>query len=350
MLMGNRVLLFLLCVLLSVFTTVDAQEQKYDFYGVGFYNLENLFDTIHDDGKNDYEFLPDGKNKWGTLKYTNKIKNMAKVLAEMGTDVSPVGMAVVGVSEVENSRVLKDLVKHENLASRGWNFIHFEGPDSRGIDCALLYNPKLFEPVGSELVPYDFNNNCVEFKTRGFLVISGYLGGETVHIIVNHWPSRSSKSHTREHAGAAVRQLKDSIMSVAPASKIIVMGDMNDNPGDKSMTTYLGAVCEKEGVKKNTDLYNPCSNLYEKGQGTLKYNGKWNFYDQIVLSGNMLGNYCSTLKFYNAEVFSRDYLFHHEGRFKGDVKRTHAAGIWLDGYSDHLPIIVYLFKNKKITE
>lgn len=348
--MGNRFLLFILCLLQSVFTTVSAQELKNDFYAVGFYNLENLFDTIHDAGKNDYEFLPDGTNRWGTLKYTNKIKNMARVLAEMGTDVSSVGMAVVGVAEVENSRVLKDLVEHENLASRKWSFIHFEGADSRGIDCALLYNPKLFEPIGSALVPYDLNNDNGEYKTRGFLVVSGLMGGENVHIIVNHWPSRSSKSHTREHAGAVVRQLKDSLMSVTPGSKVIIMGDMNDNPGDKSVKIALGAVCEKENVKNATDLYNPYLELYEKGEGTLKYNGKWNLYDQIVLSGNMLGNYCSTLKFYNAEVFSRDYLFHHEGRFKGNVKRTHAAGIWLDGYSDHLPIIVYLFKNKKIIE
>ena len=345
--MRTKTILFLLYILFSVFVSVDAQEQKYDIYGVGFYNLENLFDTIHDAGKNDYEFLPDGTNKWGTLKYTNKIKNMAKVLAEMGTDVSSIGMAVVGVAEVENSRVLKDLVEHENLASRKWSFIHVEGADSRGIDCALLYNPKLFEPVSSVLVPYDLNNDNGEYKTRGFLVVSGYMGGENVHIIVNHWPSRSSKSHTREHAGGVVRQLKDSLMSATPGSKVIVMGDMNDNPGDKSMKIALGAVCEKENVKNATDLYNPYLELYEKGEGTLKYNGKWNLYDQIVLSGNMLGGDNSTLELHCAKVFMRDYLFQHEGRFKGSIKRTHATGIWLNGYSDHLPVIVYLLKNMK---
>ncbi|MBR6648863.1 MAG: endonuclease/exonuclease/phosphatase family protein, partial [Bacteroidaceae bacterium] len=133
-----------LLLLLLLFTNCTAQNAKRELYGVGFYNLENLFDTIHDDSKNDYEFLPEGKYKWGTLKYTNKVRNIATVLNDLGTDVLPMGMAVVGVCEVENSRVLKDVVRHEILAPRGWKFIHIEGEDKRGIDCALLYNPELF--------------------------------------------------------------------------------------------------------------------------------------------------------------------------------------------------------------
>ena len=344
--MKKNICLLAVVMLFAAVFTASAQEKRYEVYSVGFYNLENLFDTIHDPGKNDYEFLPDGTNKWGTLKYTNKINNLSKVLGEMGTDVSPIGMAVVGVAEVENSRVLDDLVGHENLASRGWRYVHIEGTDSRGIDCALLYNPKLFKPASSKLVPYGFGNSNTEYKTRGFLIVSGYMGGELVHIIVNHWPSRNSKSQSREHAGMLVRQLKDSLMSAPPGSKVIVMGDMNDNPGDKSLTTSLGAMVEKVSVKKTSDLYNPCMELYKKGQGTLKYNGKWNFYDQIVVSGNMLGS-GSALKLHGIEVFSREYLYHHKGRFKGDIKRTHAGGIWCNGYSDHLPVIVYLLKNMK---
>ena len=141
----NRFLLVILSLFAVLFTAQAQEQKKYEVYSVGFYNLENLFDTIHDAGKNDYEFLPDGANKWGTLKYTNKQKNMATVLNEMATDVLPIGMAAVGVSEIENSRVLEDLVNHEILAPRGWDFIHIEGPDKRGVDCALLYNPKLFK-------------------------------------------------------------------------------------------------------------------------------------------------------------------------------------------------------------
>lgn len=338
-----------LLLLLFVFVfQANAQEKKYEVYSVGFYNLENLFDTIHDAGKNDYEYLPDGTNKWGTLKYTNKLENMATVLNEMGTDVSPAGMAAVGVSEIENSRVLRDLVNQEILAPRGWDFVHIEGPDRRGVDCALLYNPQLFKPTNSFLAPYTTEDNDTTYKTRGFLVVTGDMGGETVHIIVNHWPSRFAKSPARERAGVLVRELKDSIMNAMPGSKVLVMGDMNDDPDDKSMKTCLGAVREKKELKKESDLYNPWWNiLRKKGHGTLKYRGKWNLFDQIILSGNLIGDDRSTLKLYKTEIFSRKYMFQQEGRYKGNTKRTHAGGVWLNGYSDHLPVIVYLLKEVK---
>ena len=347
--MKRKTLFLAVALCLSSVFMLSAQEQKrYEVYSVGFYNLENLFDTIHDAGKNDYEFLPDGTNKWGTLKYTNKLEKMATVLNEMATDVVPVGMAAVGVSEIENSRVLKDLVNHEILAPRGWDFIHIEGPDRRGVDCGLLYNPKLFKPLKSKLAPYTTVDNDTTYKTRGFLIVNGELGGESVHIIVNHWPSRFAKSPARERAGDLVRQLKDSIMAEMPHTKVLIMGDMNDDPDDKSMKKCLGAVREKSDIKSSSDLYNPWWNiLRKKGIGTLKYRGKWNLFDQIVISGNLIGNDRTTLKLYKTEVFSRSYLFQQEGRYKGNTLRTHAGGVWLNGYSDHLPVIVYLLKEAK---
>lgn len=345
--MKKGILLFF-GLFLFLCTTAVAQGEKSRYYCVGFYNLENLFDTIHDYKKNDYEFLPEGKYKWGTLKYANKIDNMAAVLNDMGTDVSDDGMAVVGVSEVENGRVLEDLVQHKNLARRGWRFVHIEGPDERGIDCALLYNPRLFTPCSGKLVPYTIEEDGAKYYTRGFLVVSGEMGGEKLHVIVNHWPSRSTESPVRERAGTIVRQLKDSLMNAMPGSKVIVMGDMNDNPDDKSMAVSLGAVREKRDVKSATDLYNPYWNMLgKKGVGTLRYNGKWLIFDQIVLSGNMLDGEQGALKFYKAGIFKRDYLMQHEGRYKGYTKRTHAGGVWLKGYSDHLPVVVYLVKGRE---
>lgn len=342
--------IYSLAVLLMLFVTLSAtaQEKRYEVYGVGFYNLENLFDTIHDYGKNDYEYLPDGTNKWGTLKYTNKLKNMATVLNEMATDVIPVGMAAVGVSEVENSRVLEDLVNHEILAPRGWDFVHIEGPDKRGVDCALLYNPQLFKPVNSKLAPYTTEDNDTTYKTRGFLIVSGEMGGELVHIIVNHWPSRYASSPARERAGVLVRDLKDSLLAEMPESRVIIMGDMNDDPDDKSLKTCLGALRDKDDVENATDLYNPWWDiLRRRGHGTLKYRGKWNLFDQVILSGNLVNNDRSTLELYKTEIFSRNYLFQQEGRYKGNTLRTHAGGVWLNGYSDHLPVIVYLVKEAK---
>ena len=343
---------FVILVFVSVLYfigAIDAEAQKkYEVYSVGFYNLENLFDIIHDAGKNDYEFLPDGTNKWATMKYTNKLKNMATVLNEMSTDMLPMGLAAVGVSEIENYRVLDDLVKHPILSARGWDIVHIEGPDRRGVDCALLYNPKLFKPVASKLVPYTTEDNDTTYKTRGFLTVSGDMAGERVHIIVNHWPSRYASSPARERAGVLVKAVKDSLMAAQPNSKVIIMGDMNDDPDDKSMKTCLGAKREQNQIKKGSDLYNPWWNVLRKnGMGTLKYKGKWNLFDQIIISGNLVGKDRSTLKYYKPEIFSRSYMLQTEGKYKGSPKRTHAGGVWLNGYSDHLPVIIYLIKEQK---
>ena len=325
-----------------------AQQKRFEMYAVGFYNLENLFDTIHDEGKNDFEYLPDGKNKWGTMKYRSKVKNMSEVLADMAVDMLPVGMAAVGVSEIENSRVLQALVESDALADRGWNFIHVEGPDTRGVDCALLYNPALFKPYAYKLAPYMVEKGEEEYKTRGYLIVSGMMSDEHVHIIVNHWPSRYAKSPARERAGSQVRALKDSLMAAQPHSKVIIMGDMNDDPDDKSMKTCLGAMRYREDLKTPADLYNPWWKiLREDGIGTLKYRGDWNLFDQVVFTANLVGKDRSTLKFYKPEIFSRSYMMQTEGKYKGSPKRTHASGIWLNGYSDHLPVIIYLVKEVK---
>ena len=334
--------LLLLCCAVYAFS-LRAQGER-NVYSVGFYNLENLFDTIHDKGKNDYEFLPDGTYTWGAVKYRNKLRNIATVLNEMSTDVTPDGMSVVGVCEVENSRVLADLVWHKALARRGWKFVHAESADSRGVDCALLYNPRHFVPLATLLVPYVYAGDK-GYRTRGFLVVSGELAGESVHFIVNHWPSRSAAPAKRERAGELVRAVKDSIMRENPATKVIIMGDMNDTPRDKSLRVSLGARCSEREVKAPSDLYNPWAGVAaDKDKGTLRYNGKWTIYDQIIISGNLLGKGRSGLVFHRTEIFVRDYLLQREGKYKGSPKRTHAGGVWLKGYSDHLPVIMYFVK------
>ncbi len=341
--------------LLLVFACNDVLAQKkFSVYAVGFYNLENLFDTCHDAGKNDYEFLPTGSYKWNGLKYSHKLKNMARVLAEMGTDVLPksVGCAVIGVSEVENAKVLTDLCAQEPLAARGYKFCHIEGPDRRGVDCGLLYNPSLFEVRNVTLVPFvqelEKDSN---YHTRGFLTVSGTMAGEHVAVIVTHLPSRFNGSFYREIGGKQLKAVKDSLLKDDPKVKVLVMGDMNDDPMDKSMAVELSA---KRDIKKvgDGDMYNPWWDILKKqGRGTLMYQGAWNLFDQIILSPSLLNrdgkkDY-STLKYFKPEIFSRDYLYQQEGKYKGNTKRTHAGGVWLDGYSDHLPVVVYLVKEQK---
>lgn len=357
---------------LTSFTTGQHQQPKrYALYGVAFYNLENLFDTLHDAGKNDYEYLPDGRNKWGKMKYEAKLHNMARVLSELCTDKLPQGPAVIGVSELENHLALEDLLNQPSLAGRGLKYVDVAGPDRRGVECAFIYNPRFFQMERYMHVPYYYapsgrvDDPLVGFYTdeqgevqaytdlkgdtthitRGFLVMQGLLAGERMFFIVNHWPSRAAGSEARERAGHQVRMLKDALMASHPEAKVMIMGDMNDDPADKSMTTALGCKHQTDKVKKATDLFNPWhETLYKRGQGTLLYQGKWNLFDQIVFSGNLLGTDRTSLKFYKHEIFMRDYLFQQEGKYKGSPLRTHAGGVWLNGYSDHLPTYVYLIK------
>lgn len=343
--------LFMLFVLVLLCNVASAQT-KLAGYAIGFYNLENLFDYTHDEGKNDYEFLPDGSYHWNEMKYTHKLHNMSRVLGEMGTDKIPDGCAFIGVSEVENAHVLTDLVAQPALAARNFKFCHIEGPDRRGVDCALLYNPKYFTVKNVKLVPYVQKlEKDSAFKTRGFLTVSGELAGEHVTVVVCHWPSRFNGSFYRETAGEEVRVLKDSLLRDDPNVKVFVMGDMNDDPTNKSMHESLGAKEDIDEVKAG-EMYNPWFNTLVKGHtGTLKYQGSWNLFDQIVMTPNLLNQNgkkdFSTLKYISHQIFRRDYLFQETGKYKGNTKRTTAGGVWLDGYSDHLPVVVYLAKEVK---
>jgi len=344
----------LLILALSFIIALSANAQKkFSVYAVGFYNQENLFDTCHDEGKNDYEFLPTGSYRWNALKYTHKLQNMARALADMGTDKLPgLGCAIIGLSEVENAKALQDLVSQEPLRARNMQFAHIEGPDRRGVDCALLYNPALFTVNSVTLHPYvqELEQDSA-FFTRGFLTVTGTLADEPVTAIVCHWPSRFSTSFYRESAGRQVRAIKDALLKENPDMKVFVMGDLNDDPSDKSLTE--GLKCKPEINKTNDgEMYNPWYNvLVKQGKGTLTYNGAWNLFDQIVMTPNLLDRKgkkdYSKLTYLNKQIFIRDYLLQTEGKYKGSPKRTHAGGVWLDGYSDHLPVVVYLVKEQK---
>ena len=309
--------------------------------------------------------------KWGKMKYEAKLHNMSRVLSELCTDKLPMGAAVIGVSEIENANVLDDLLKQPSLAKRGYKYVDVPSYDRRGVECAFFYNPRMFKMERYFCVQYNYgptgkvNDPMLGFTidkkgkvqaidhlqgdttyiTRGFLVMEGRMAGEKIFFIVNHWPSRAAGDEVRQRAGWQVRQLKDALQKSEPDSKVVIMGDMNDDPGNKSMTEQLECKSEIKDVKSASDMYNPWYNtLYKVGQGTLLYNGKWNLFDQIVVSGNLVGKDRSTLKYYQHAIFMRDYLFQQEGRYKGSPLRTHAGGVWLNGYSDHLPTQIYLVK------
>ena len=346
----KKLLLVLFCTVL--FGTSVSAQKKFSVYAIGFYNVENLFDTTHDEGKNDHDFTPNGSYQWNEMKYRHKLHNMATVLAEMGTDVlSNVGCAAIGLAEVENDHVMNDLTAQPELAARGYKYVHIEGPDRRGIDCALIYNPKLFTVRDTKLVPYVYDlPKDSTHATRGFLTVSGTLAGEHVTIIVCHLPSRGAGSYYRELGGKQVKALKDSLLREDPKVKVLVMGDMNDDPTNKSMYECLSAKGEINEVGAD-DMYNPWYNvLVKEGTGTLQYQGKWNLFDQIIMTPNLLNKDgkkdFSELKFWKNQIFRRDYLFQESGKYKGNTKRTTAGGVWLDGYSDHLPVVTYFAKQQ----
>jgi hypothetical protein len=348
--MRKSVSLLALVLLFTAALCFAGKKKGGAVYAVGFYNVENLFDTIHDAGKNDYEFLPEGTFQWTQEKYRHKLRNIARVLSELGTDDAPAtGCAAIGLAEVENRQCLDDLCREAPLKARGYRFVHVEGPDQRGIDCALLYNPRLFQVRHVCLVPYIYTREEDSLRaTRGFLTVSGTMGGEHVAIIVCHLPSRGAPAICREDGGRQLRAVKDSIVNDDPHVKLLIMGDMNDDPHDTSMAEALGACRRQKDVEAPAGLWNPWWDILASCRGTLKYQGAWNLFDQIIVSQSLVpaddGSSDGTLKLWRYDIFNRDYLLQHDGAYRGSPLRTHAGGRWLNGYSDHLPTVVALKK------
>ena len=324
------------------------QKKRMQMFGVAFYNLENLFDTINNNGKYDLEFSPQGKNNWNGHKYRSKLRNLSYAISQMTTKGTPYGPAIIGCSEIENVTVLQDLVKQD--AIKDWNLqvIHHDSPDRRGVDVSLLYNPKFFKPIRTtnhRLVIPDMPH----FLTRDQMCVTGLLGGRRVGIIVNHWPSRrggtEQSSYLREAAAQLCRDIADSLYRVDPNMGVIIMGDLNDDPTDKSCSKILGAVknpknCEPGGY------FNPFWKKLDDGIGSYIYRGSWDLFDQIIINYNLLSGKTG-LKFLNAEVLNKEFLKQQDGQYKGYPLRTFSGGAWTNGYSDHFPTEIFLVKEVK---
>lgn len=336
-----------LLLLLFIFLVFTAYSQdKKIIYPVAFYNVENLFDTERDPVISDEDFTPFGKFKWDNDKYTKKLNNLAYVIALLGKDESPKGFALLGVAEVENGKVLEDLVNTGSLAKMGYKIVHKDSPDARGIDVGLIYDPSVFAVSSSKIYPFVLpGSNSI--RTRDILLVSGLLAGEPVNVLVNHWPSRRGEASEplRERAGAICKHICDSLYNINRNAGIIVMGDMNDDPADKSTRIALGAKRKQENVKPG-ELFNPMWEILDSGIGSLQYRGKWNLFDQIIVSQSLLGEGGSKLTYERAAVFNKDFLIQQSGAYKGYPLRTFSGTTFLNGYSDHLPTLIYLSKKK----
>ena len=297
----NKHLIFALIVLafgLGINRASAQEQQAYKVGLVGFYNLENLFDTINDPNKDDEEFLPQGGNQWNTEKYISKLHNMAYAISTIGTDWSPDGVAVLGMSEMENRTVLEDLVAQPELKDRNYQVVHYDSPDRRGVDVAL-------------------------------------------------WPSRYGGEKRslpgRVAAATLCRHIADSLLNEDANAKVIMMGDFNDYPTNQSVTKHLRATGYVDKLKEG-EFYNPMFELHQKGIGTNYYRDVPGVLDQTIITPALLPTDYSSYQFKNAKVHNKEFLKQHGGKYNGYPFRTFGSGVWMGGYSDHFPVYVILLK------
>lgn len=346
----------LLFMALMLTLSVSAWAQKP--HKVVFYNLENLFDLINDPETNDDEFTPEGPKKWNESKYEVKMKNLEKVF----TDLMLIGKGekvmlsdypvVIGVSEIENRAVLEDLVSQPKLAPARYRICHYDSPDRRGVDCAFLYRADAFELEGSAAIPFTMPE-LPNLRTRDIVTMWGKIEGEPFYFMVAHWPSRlggqAASAPRRERAAELMREAADSVRKANPEVKVVMMGDFNDDATDKSITEVMGAVGDINEIPEG-GLYNPYIDLLKAGYGTLAYRDAWNLFDNIVVSENLATGSTGELrlqkvfkKFYGG-IFNRPYLMQKEGQYKGYPLRTFVGNNFQSGFSDHLPVYIYIGK------
>ena len=321
-------------------------------YKVVFYNLENFFDTINDPEVNDDEFTPEGPKKWNSVKYAKKLGNTEKVLLDIaGIDKDyPI---VIGVSEVENRSVLEDIIATPKMAPGNYRISHYDSPEARGVDVAFMYRPDVFKLEGSAPIRTQIPS-LPNFKTRDISTMWGTIDGEPFFFMVAHWPSRlggkDASEFKRIAVGEQMRRIADSVLKVNPATKIVAMGDFNDDPTDPSMLEGLNAKPKVKDLQPG-DFFSPFHAVLRAGMGTLAYGDAWNLFDNIVVSENLVNAKPGELRLvrapgskYYGNVFKRNYMIQREGQFKGYPLRTYVGNNFQGGYSDHFPVYIYIGK------
>lgn len=321
-------------------------------YKVVFYNFENLFDTINDPGVLDDEFTPDAPKRWNTYKYTRKLSNLERVLFDIAASDENFPV-VIGVSEVENRSVMEDVIAQPKLAAGNYRIVHYDSPDARGIDVGFYYRPDVLKLEGSAAIPFVMPG-MPDFKTRDFVTMWGTIEEEPFFFLVSHWPSRlggkSASESKRMAAAEQVRHIVDSVLAANPATKVVVMGDLNDDATDKSVVKGLRARGRLEEVGQG-DMFNPFIGIFKAGYGTLAYRDEWNLFDNIIVSENLATGSTGSLrlqtvgdtKFYGG-IFRRPYMIQKEGQYKGYPLRGFVGNDFQGGFSDHLPVYIYIAK------
>lgn len=318
----------------------SEQESVNKLYTVAFYNLENLFDTVLDANTLDTDFTPNGIRQWTPARYRKKLKKLARTISEIGLDSSGRPPVLVGVAEVEKAAVVRDLLETYPLKAYHYDYVHYESPDERGIDTAFIYNRDYFTIIRSKPIPLIVQNgNGERDTTRDILYVEGMLNGESVHIFINHWPSRRTgdeeTDYKRIEAARTINAYMEVIEETVSDPNYIVMGDFNDGPTAASIQTLM----------ESDKLFNPMEPLHSPIRGSATYRRSWNLFDQIMVSHNFLNYGKRTHSFVHADIFDAPFLAEIKGRYKGSPYRTYAGGKYKGGYSDHFPVYIQLKLN-----
>lgn len=306
-------------------------------YTIAFYNTENFMDYIDDPSTIDDGFIETSSKKWTKNRYEKKIYKTGMTISKIGLNDLQKPPTLIGLAEVENDRVLSDLIKSAHLKDYNYGIVHYDSPDERGIDVALLYDKSSFRVEYSQNITLNVESEeGVRDYTRDILKVSGYLDGEKIHLFINHWPSRHVESdttgHKRMHAAQKVAHLIDAILKEEQDAKILVMGDFNDNPKNESIQ-YL---------KNTKSLYNPMEKLRSYTRGSATHKSKWILFDQILMTRNFLDHDQEGLKFLKADIFDEKFLTEYHGKYKGQPFRTYAGKKYKGGFSDHFPVYIQL--------
>ncbi len=331
-----------LAILIMVSCPLYAQRP--DTLRIVSYNVENLFDYENDPITEDDAFTPEGEYQWIEKKYKNKINNLSRAITAAGGWHKP---AIIGLCEIENKKVLNDLFNHTQLKGSGYQFIHQDSPDRRGVDVALAYLPDQFRVINQRF--HQVKQEREDDKpTRDILEATGILPNkDTLHIFVNHWPSRYGgeleSEHKRIGAARLLKGLIDSILSVHPKGRIICMGDYNDYPYNTSIKEVLQVVHPQESKIKGKALYNLCAQFDGRSDlGTHKFGGEWGVLDQFIVTGILLDKKEKThTSLDKVHICQEDFLLTEDKTGKAP-KRAFRGTFYAYGYSDHLPIYMDL--------
>ncbi|WP_373018211.1 endonuclease/exonuclease/phosphatase family protein [Muriicola sp.] len=323
------------------FTFFPGKRQE-DVCTIAFYNLENLFDTRDDPHKLDDDFTPKGFKKWTPKRYRNKLKKLSRTISRLGGKTSAHPPVLVGLAELENKKVIHDLLGMQALRKKGYRFVHYDSPDERGIDTAMLYHPAHFSVTSSKRIPLHVNNtDGKRDATRDILYVKGKLHGEEMHVFVNHWPSRrdgdTATAYKRIKAANTILEGMQSIENDATSPNYIIMGDFNDGPADESIRRLVD----------QADLHNPMEVLHTANSGSANYKNRWSLFDQILLSKTFFDRAAGHHSFAHARIFDDHLLKEWHGRYKGIPFRTYVGKKYLGGHSDHFPVYVQLRYRKK---